>query len=103
MSSAPSVGEDPAQPGDTLASGRIRLAANGRNNRLQRSLGNIRWSKGETGIKNSEPRGMQNHRPSQKSIGFTLVRRPLVPELANVAEQHRETRVTWHDTASAQP
>src|SRR6516225_6518160 len=87
VSLAQSAGENPAQTGNPLASGRIRLAANGSNNRLQRPPGNVRWSKGESGINNSEPCGMQNHRQGETSIGFALARRPLVPELANVAGQ----------------
>src|SRR5271169_4500330 len=65
MPSARSSGEHPAQPGDSLASGRIRLAANGSDNRLERPLGNLRWCESKTGIKNSEPGGMQNYRLSE--------------------------------------
>jgi hypothetical protein len=103
VSSVQSSGKDPTQPGDSLAARRIKVAADRSNNCLQRPLGNVRWSERETGVKNSEPRGMQSHCLSEKSIGFALMRRPLAPELANVAEQRRDIRADRHGTASAQP
>jgi len=65
VSSARRSGEHPVQPDDSLAPGRIRLAANDSDNCLERRLGNVGWRESNTGIKNGEPSRMQNHRLSE--------------------------------------
>ena len=55
MSSVHRSGEQPLQPGDSLAPHRIRPAANDSDDRLDRPLGNVKRRESNTGIKNGEP------------------------------------------------
>jgi hypothetical protein len=60
MSSTVCRGEHSAQSGYRFPTGEIRPASDGGDDRLERSLGNVRRREGEPGIKNTKPGGMQN-------------------------------------------
>jgi len=61
VSAARGSGKQAAQMGYLPASDRIRCTADDSDNRLERSLGNVRWRAREIGIKNGESGRMQNH------------------------------------------